>query len=138
MASENLTNEVIELIKQASSYCQLKKGANETTKALNRGLAEFVVLAGDTSPLEIVLHIPLLCEDKNVPYIFIPSQQGLFTNSICPFFCSKKLTYCFPLALGCACGVSRPVIAAVVTDSEGSQLKTLINAVQMKIERLLI
>nr|CDS26695.1 NHP2 non histone chromosome protein 2 1 [Hymenolepis microstoma] len=116
MASENLTNEIIELIKQASSYCQLKKGANEVTKALNRGLAEFVVLAGDTNPLEIVLHIPLLCEDKNVPYIFIPSQQ----------------------ALGCACGVSRPVIAAVVTDSEGSQLKTLINAVQMKIERLLI
>ena len=30
---------------------QLKKGANETTKALNRGVAELVVLAADTSPL---------------------------------------------------------------------------------------
>ena len=43
---------------------QLKKGANETTKALNRGLADLVILAADTEPLEIILHVPLLCEDK--------------------------------------------------------------------------
>ena len=42
----------------------MKKGANETTKALNRGLADLVVLAADTEPLEIILHLPLLCEDK--------------------------------------------------------------------------
>lgn len=84
MASDNLTNEIIELIKQAQSYGQLKKGANEVTKALNRGLAEFVVLAGDTQPIEIVLHIPLLCEDKNVPYIFIKSQTGIILNSVLP------------------------------------------------------
>lgn len=34
------------------------------TKALNRGLAEFVVMAADAEPLEILLHLPLLCEDK--------------------------------------------------------------------------
>jgi U4/U6 small nuclear ribonucleoprotein SNU13 len=42
----------------------LKKGANETTKALNRGMAGLVIIAADTQPLEIVLHLPLLCEDK--------------------------------------------------------------------------
>ncbi|MFN9907739.1 MAG: ribosomal L7Ae/L30e/S12e/Gadd45 family protein, partial [bacterium] len=42
----------------------MKKGANESTKALNRGLADLVVLAADTEPLEIILHLPLLCEDK--------------------------------------------------------------------------
>jgi U4/U6 small nuclear ribonucleoprotein SNU13 len=42
----------------------LKKGANETTKALNRGMADLVILAADTEPLEIILHLPLLCEDK--------------------------------------------------------------------------
>lgn len=43
---------------------QIKKGANETTKTLNRGIAELVIIAADTTPLEIVLHLPLLCEDK--------------------------------------------------------------------------
>lgn len=34
------------------------------TKCLNRGIAEFIVMAADTEPLEILLHLPLLCEDK--------------------------------------------------------------------------
>ena len=55
----------------------LKKGANEATKSLNRGIAQLVVLAGDTEPLEIVMHLPLLCEDKNVNYVFVPSQSSL-------------------------------------------------------------
>lgn len=46
------------------------------TKALNRGLAEFIVMAADAEPLEILLHLPLLCEDKNVPYVFVRSKQG--------------------------------------------------------------
>ena len=55
---------------------QMRKGANEATKTLNRGQSEFVVLAADAEPLEILLHIPLLCEDKNVPYVFVRSKQG--------------------------------------------------------------
>lgn len=46
------------------------------TKALNRGQAEMVVLAADAEPLEILLHLPLLCEDKNVPYCFVRSRVG--------------------------------------------------------------
>ena len=44
----------------ANNYKQLKKGANEATKTLNRGISEFVVMAADTEPLEILLHLPLL------------------------------------------------------------------------------
>ena len=40
------------------------------TKTLNRGISEFIVLAADAEPLEIILHLPLLCEDK-VRYICI-------------------------------------------------------------------
>ena len=36
-----------------------------------------MVLAADSEPLEILLHIPLLCEDKNVPYVFVRSKQAL-------------------------------------------------------------
>lgn len=31
-------------------------------------------MAADAEPLEILLHLPLLCEDKNVPYVFVPSK----------------------------------------------------------------
>lgn len=41
-----------------------------------------VVMAGDTTPIEILLHLPLLCEDKNVPYVFVRSKTG---NSIPKF-----------------------------------------------------
>merc|ERR1712108_85826 len=95
-------------VQQASNYKQQRKGANEATKTLNRGQAEFIVLAADAEPLEILLHIPLLCEDKNVPYVFVRSKQ----------------------ALGRACGVSRPVITASITQNEGSQIKPQITTIQ--------
>lgn len=116
LAPADLSVTILELVQQASNYKQLKKGANEATKTLNRGISEFIVMAADTEPLEILLHLPLLCEDKNVPYVFVPSKQ----------------------ALGRACGVSRPVIAASVTTNEGSQLKGQIQTLKDQIEKLLI
>ena len=81
----------MDLLQQAVNYKQLKKGANEMTKCLNRGISEFIVLAADTEPLEILLHLPLLCEDKNVPYVFVASNSGelesLNNSSCCPTGC---------------------------------------------------
>ena len=111
-----LTTKILDLVQQASHYKQLRKGANETTKTLNRGISEFIIMAADTEPLEILLHLPLLCEDKNVPYVFVPSKQ----------------------ALGRACGVSRPVIGCSVTTNDASELKSQILAIKIEIERLLI
>ncbi|CAG0887574.1 unnamed protein product [Darwinula stevensoni] len=116
LADAQLTTKILNLIQQAVSYKQLRKGANEATKTLHRGQSEFVVLAADAEPLEILLHLPLLCEDKNVPYVFVRSKQ----------------------TLGRACGVSRPVIACSVTQSEESQLKPQIQVIQQEIEKLLI
>jgi hypothetical protein len=66
-------------------------------------------MTADVEPIEIVLHLPLLCEDKNVPYVFLPSKT----------------------ALGRACGVSRPVIAASVTTNEARELNAQILAVKV-------
>jgi len=114
-ADEPLTNSILDLVQQAGQYKQLKKGANEATKTLNRGVAEFIVLTADTEPLEILLHLPLLCEEKNVPYVFIPSKA----------------------ALGRACNVSRPVIAASVTTSEARELQSQIRNIKLAIEKLM-
>mmetsp|Transcript_1947 Transcript_1947/g.2120 ORF Transcript_1947/g.2120 Transcript_1947/m.2120 type:complete len:107 (-) Transcript_1947:102-422(-) len=104
------------LVQQSCNYKQLRKGANEATKTLNRGTAEVIVLAADTEPLEIILHLPLVCEDKNVPYVFVKSKT----------------------ALGRACGVSRPVVACSITSKEGSQLMTQIQDLKDSIEQILI
>merc|ERR1740127_163009 len=116
LADAQLTVTILDVIQQAANYKQLKKGANEATKTLNRGIAELIVMAADAEPLEILLHLPLLAEDKNVPYVFVPSKQ----------------------VLGRACGVSRPVIAAAVIANEGSQLKHQIQQLKDAIEKLLI
>lgn len=83
LADAQLTITILDLVQQASSYKQLKKGANEATKTLNRGISEFVVMAADTEPLEILLHLPLLAEDKNVPYVFVPSKQARAPPTAC-------------------------------------------------------
>ncbi|GAA5874282.1 hypothetical protein JCM3774_000930 [Rhodotorula dairenensis] len=116
LADAALTNSILDLVQQASHYKQLKKGANEATKTLNRGICEFIIMTADTEPIEILLHLPLLCEDKNVPYVFVPSKT----------------------ALGRACGVSRPVIAASITTNEARELKGQIDTIKSQIERLLI
>eukprot|EP00941_MAST-03F_sp_MAST-3F-sp1_P005249 g5249.t1 len=116
LADASLTATILDLTQQAANYKQLKKGANEATKTLNRGVSEFIVMAADAVPLAILLHLPLLCEDKNVPYVFVPSK----------------------VALGRACGVSRPVIACSITSNEGSQLASQIRTLKDSIERLLI
>merc|ERR1712167_64995 len=116
LADAHLTKTVLDLMQQATNYKQLRKGANEATKTLNRGISEFVVMAADAEPLEILLHLPLLCEDKNVSYVFVRSKQ----------------------ALGRACGVTRPVIAAAVTQKDGSQLQPQIETIKTSIEKLLV
>ncbi|MCJ1465043.1 RNA binding protein snu13 [Pseudocyphellaria aurata] len=117
IADAALTQEILDLVQpEASHYHQLRKGANEATKTLNRGTSEIIILAADTTPLAILLHLPLLCEDKNVPYVYVPSKT----------------------ALGRACGVSRAVIGASVTSNEGSELMAQIRSLKDKVERLMI
>jgi len=67
LADSELTVAILDLVQQAANYKQLKKGANEATKTLNRGISDLIIMAADTEPLEILLHLPLLCEDKVRP-----------------------------------------------------------------------
>lgn len=76
LADQVLTPKILNLVQQASNYKQLRKGANEATKMLNRNQSDLIVMAADAEPIEILLHLPLLCEDKNVPYVFVRSKHG--------------------------------------------------------------
>jgi H/ACA ribonucleoprotein complex subunit 2 len=35
------------------------------------------VIGGDVSPLDVVTHVPVLCEDNDIPYVYVPSRQEL-------------------------------------------------------------
>ena len=82
LADAELTVALLELIQQATNYKQTKKGANEATKTLNRGISELIIMSADAEPIEILLHLPLLCEDKNVPYVFVPRCVRIVLLSI--------------------------------------------------------
>ena len=66
-----------EVLRQASRSGKVRKGTNETTKAVERGLAKLVVIAEDVQPPEVVAHLPLLCEEKKIPYVFVPNKDQI-------------------------------------------------------------
>ncbi len=78
---QDLSNKAYELLQVARDSGKIKKGTNETTKAIERGVAKFVVIAEDVEPPEVVAHLPLLCEEKKIPYIFVPNKNQLGSSS---------------------------------------------------------
>jgi large subunit ribosomal protein L7Ae len=73
-----LAEKVYEAVKKVrETGGKIKKGTNETTKAVERGQARLVVIAEDVDPPEIVAHLPLLCDEKKIPYVYVPSKQKL-------------------------------------------------------------
>lgn len=75
---EKLQTKTLDFIKSVvESEGTLKKGMNETTKAIERAQAQIVIIAGDISPAEIVMHLPAIAAEKKVPYIFIDKRTEL-------------------------------------------------------------
>ena len=75
--SKDLVNAVYEAVRVSKQSGKVRKGTNETTKAIERGLSKLVVIAEDVEPPEVVAHLPILCEERNAPFIFVPSKQQL-------------------------------------------------------------
>jgi H/ACA ribonucleoprotein complex subunit 2 len=71
----------------------LKRGVKEVVKALRKSPTTapsssavsdplgVVVLAADISPMDVISHIPVLCEDHNIPYIYVRSRAELGASS---------------------------------------------------------
>jgi large subunit ribosomal protein L7Ae len=76
-ASKDLVNAVYEAVRVSKQSGKVRKGTNETTKAVERGVSKLVVIAEDVEPPEVVAHLPILCEERNAPFIFVPSKQQL-------------------------------------------------------------
>ncbi|MCL5440487.1 MAG: 50S ribosomal protein L7Ae [Candidatus Marsarchaeota archaeon] len=75
--SKEVADKTYEALRLAKDGGVIKKGANEVTKSVERGLASFVVIAEDVEPEEVVLHIPMLCEQKKIPFTYVPNREAL-------------------------------------------------------------
>ncbi len=74
---KEISEAAYEVLRQASRTGKVRKGTNESTKAIERGMAKLVVIAEDVTPPEVVAHLPILCEERKIPYVFVPSKDQI-------------------------------------------------------------
>jgi large subunit ribosomal protein L7Ae len=74
---ENLVSPIYEALRVASETGKVKKGTNEATKAIERGVSKLIIIAEDVEPPEVVAHLPIICEERGTAYVFVPSKQEL-------------------------------------------------------------
>lgn len=73
----DLVNPILEAVRVASQSGKVRRGTNEATKAIERGISKLIVIAEDVEPPEVVAHLPIICEEQNAAYAFVPSKQEL-------------------------------------------------------------
>ncbi len=73
----DLEDDAIEALEVARDTGSVKKGTNETTKAVERGNAVLVFVAEDVSPEEVVMHLPEIAAEKGIPYVFVGTQDDV-------------------------------------------------------------
>ena len=74
---ENLVSPILESLRVAAETGKVRKGTNEATKAIERGISKLVIIAEDVEPPEVVAHLPIICEERKASYTFVPSRQEL-------------------------------------------------------------
>ncbi|MGD1838088.1 MAG: 50S ribosomal protein L7Ae [Nitrososphaeraceae archaeon] len=74
---KDLVNAIYEAIRIAKESGKVRKGTNESTKAIERGVSKLTVIAEDVEPPEVVAHLPIICEERKSPYVFVPSKKQL-------------------------------------------------------------
>ena len=72
-----LSDKALQLVQVASETGKVRVGTNEVTKSSERAEAKLVVMAEDVDPVEILVHVPMLCEEKRIPYVYVPKKQRL-------------------------------------------------------------
>ena len=74
---KEVSDKAYALAETAKDSGKVKKGTNEVTIVVERGAAAIVIMAADVEPPEILAHVPVLCDERNVPYVYVPSKTEL-------------------------------------------------------------
>ena len=73
----DLQDRALEALEVARDTGSVKKGTNETTKAIERGNADLVFIAEDVTPEEIVMHLPELADEKGIAFLYVETQDDV-------------------------------------------------------------
>lgn len=77
LASKKLARKLCKTAKKAAKAKQLRQGIKEVQKFVRKGEKGILVLAGDVSPIDVISHMPVVCEEAGIPYCYIPSKEDL-------------------------------------------------------------
>ncbi|KAJ0989657.1 hypothetical protein J5N97_008013 [Dioscorea zingiberensis] len=89
LAGKKLCKRTLKLVRRASESKCLKRGVKEVVKSIRRGNKGLCVIAGNISPIDVITHVPILCEESDIPYIYVPSKEDLATAGV-----TKRPTCC--------------------------------------------
>ncbi len=74
---KELSEKAYQAVQIAKDTGRVRKGTNEATKAIEKGESMLVVIAEDVDPEEVVMHLPILCDEKRAAYVYVPSKKDL-------------------------------------------------------------
>lgn len=109
---KEIADKAYEALEIARDTGKIGKGTNEVTKMIERGNALLVFIAEDIDPPEIAAHLPVLAEEKEIPYVYLPTKDEL----------------------GEAAGLNVGTASACIIDA--GEAEDLINEVVEKVEEL--
>nr|GMD34028.1 H/ACA ribonucleoprotein complex subunit 2-like protein [Ipomoea batatas]GMD37473.1 H/ACA ribonucleoprotein complex subunit 2-like protein [Ipomoea batatas] len=77
LAGKKLSKRTFKLVRRAAELKCLKRGVKEVVKSIRRGHKGFCVIAGNISPIDVITHVPILCEESDIPYVYVASKEDL-------------------------------------------------------------
>ncbi len=114
LANEKLTKKCLKLVKKASKVKGLRRGVKEVVKAIRKGEKGVMILAGNITPIDVITHLPVLCEENEIPYVFVPAKEEL----------------------GAAGATKRPTSCVLIQNKKGADYEEYISEVKGAIQKL--
>uniref|UniRef100_A0A6B2LQX5 Ribosomal protein eL8/eL30/eS12/Gadd45 domain-containing protein n=1 Tax=Arcella intermedia TaxID=1963864 RepID=A0A6B2LQX5_9EUKA len=89
IANLKLQKRINRVAKKAVKEKSLAYGVAQVLKSIRKGQKGICVMAGDVSPIDIISHLPVVCEEAGIPYVFVPSKDilGAFSHTKRPVTC---------------------------------------------------
>ncbi|KAL4432790.1 hypothetical protein ABPG77_008116 [Micractinium sp. CCAP 211/92] len=122
LADDKLAKKALKLAKKAAKRKQIKRGVKEVIKAIRKKVKGVCLIAGDISPIDVITPLPVLCEDSDVPYIYVPSKEELGAAGL-----TKRPTSCMLV-------LPKPVKGEAPKDDEAKEYAELFAEVEKKVK----
>ncbi|KAL9998125.1 putative 50S ribosomal protein L30e [Helianthus debilis subsp. tardiflorus] len=123
LAGKKLSKRTLKLVRKAAEHKCLKRGVKEVVKSIRRGNKGVCVIAGNISPIDVITHVPILCEEADIPYVFVSSKEDLANAGA-----TKRPTCCVLV-------LTKPA-KGELAEEEGQKLKTEYDQVASEVSEL--